>query len=159
MNNLKDRVLDDAKGFVSTGVNNGKPLEQQVVELTQQVQRLSKQRKESDHFHKKQKDVERVKLVDNLSALEKEVRSLKRENDKLKKASTDTQKLEAELKGAQLEHKRMSKDWDDMVKAKEAAVLEKEQAAHTLSEKVGELENVKILLEKAEAELNELRAQ
>jgi len=85
MNKIRERVLDDRKGFVATGEDQQMPIEQELAMLKGEVLKLKKRLSQSDDFHKKQRDTDKIKLKDENLSLQKEVRKYKKENDKIKK--------------------------------------------------------------------------
>lgn len=78
--NIRDRVLDD-RGFSNTAE---KPEKADVRVLKARIHTLEKKLKDKDKVYSEQAQIEHVKMVDKVAALEKEVRLLRRDNDKLK---------------------------------------------------------------------------
>jgi len=156
MNPIRERILDDEKGFVATGTAGSVPLEQEVAKLRGEVLKLKKLKNQADAYHSKKDHVETIQLTDKVQDLEKQVRSLRKENDKLKKAAEASSTWESQAKALKKEHDVMKKEWDVMVKQVEKALQAQKEAEVQLNEKAGELQNTTTLLEKAEAELKAL---
>ena len=84
MNPVRERVLDDRKGFVTLGEETPLPDEQEITMLRGEVLKLRKKLKESNQFHEKQRDTTIIKMTDQVQKLERQVRELRRENDRAK---------------------------------------------------------------------------
>jgi len=102
MNKIRERVLDDRKGFMATGEDQQMPIEQELAMLKGEVLKLKKRLSQSEQFHNKQRDTEKIKMKDENLALQKEVRKYKKDSEKMKKeldASLGTaDQLKKELK-------------------------------------------------------------
>ena len=77
---IRDRILGD-RGFTATPEDKDKV---SIVELKSKIAALQKKLANKDKEFSKQANIEHVKLVDKVAALEKENRLLKTDNDKLK---------------------------------------------------------------------------
>jgi len=83
MNPIRERVLDDKKGFITKGEKVKLTLAEQVSVLSTRLDRANKKIKDIDKVWEERRSVDLVKLTDKVMAMSRELNTLRRDNDKL----------------------------------------------------------------------------
>jgi len=118
MNPIRERVLDDRKGFTAVGEQAALPVEQELAMLRGEVLKLKKRLTQAEAHFRGEKDVDKVKLTDQAIALKRQMAEVKKEADKVKQANDkllgENQQLKKELKAHEskvhVEKKTVKKD-------------------------------------------------
>jgi len=86
VNPIKDRVLDDGKGFIATEKVDNRSWKEKFVALEGEFKKVKKKLRDIDDVWNERRNVELVTLKDKVMGLEKIVDALRIENDRLKNA-------------------------------------------------------------------------
>lgn len=85
MNPIRERVLDDKKGFVTKGEKKNLSLAEQVAILSGRLDKANKKLKDINKVWEERRSTDLINLMDDVKNMQRGMAELRRDNEKLRK--------------------------------------------------------------------------